>query len=155
MQEYGAVPQWILDWVGAWNDRDAEVVAAMLTDDVRYRDLALGEDLHGRDEVRTFMEGMSQTWSSDYRFTAHGSVQSGDLYSYEWTVTGTNDRANPALGLPATGAAFEIPGISTGRLAGGRIADNRDYWNLAGYLMQIGLMPASPPPSRSRRSRPR
>jgi hypothetical protein len=31
-----------------------------------------------------------------------------------------------------------------GRLVDGKISENHDYWNLAAYLMQVGLMPAPP-----------
>jgi limonene-1,2-epoxide hydrolase len=35
-----------------------------------------------------------------------------------------------------------VPGVSVGRVRDGRIVENRDYWNLADYLQQVGLMPS-------------
>jgi hypothetical protein len=69
-------------------------------------------------------------------------VVDGDSFSAEWTMSGTNDGADPELGLPATGHRFAIPGVSVGRCRDGKTAENRDYYNLAAYLMQVGLMPA-------------
>lgn len=57
-------------------------------------------------------------------------------------MSGTNDGADPQHGLPATGHRFEIPGVTIGRMRDGKIAENKDYYNLAGYLMQVGLMPS-------------
>jgi steroid delta-isomerase-like uncharacterized protein len=66
----------------------------------------------------------------------------GDTYAFEWTMSGTNDRADQQRGLPATGEKYEIPGVSIGRLRDGKIVENRSYWDLAGYLRQVGLMPS-------------
>jgi len=41
----------------------------------------------------------------------------------------------------ATGKPYEILGVSIGRLEGGHVKENRDYWNVAAYLRQVGLMP--------------
>ena len=37
---------------------------------------------------------------------------------------------------------FTIWGVSVGRLEGGRIKENTDYWNMVEFLTQVGLMPA-------------
>ena len=49
---------------------------------------------------------------------------------------------DPEHGLPATGRSYRVPGVSVGRVRDGRIVENRDYWNLADYLQQVGLMPS-------------
>ena len=46
------------------------------------------------------------------------------------------------MGVPATGKAFAIRGVSIGVREDGLVLQNHDYWNLAGFLMQVGLMPA-------------
>lgn len=126
----------------AWNDRDGDAILSHLAEDVVYRDVALGERFDDPDAVRLFAEAMVESFSTDYRFTLGQMVSAGDAYAFEWTMSGTNDRADPERGMPATGERYEIPGVSIGRLRDGRIVENRDYWDLAGYLTQIGLMPA-------------
>jgi ketosteroid isomerase-like protein len=59
-------------------------------------------------------------------------------------MRGTNDRVSAAYGLPATGRTSVLPGVSVGRVRDGRIAENRDYWNRAGHLGQLGLVPGVP-----------
>ncbi len=65
---------------------------------------------------------------------------SGGRYALEWEMVGTN--TGEAGGLPATNKPFRIRGVSIGHLASdGTIQENRDYWNMTDYLMQVGLMP--------------
>lgn len=60
-----------------------------------------------------------------------------DGYSFEWTVSGV---VNGSFGIfSGDGQAFTIRGISTGVFRVGLIARNRDYWNLADVLRQIGV----------------
>jgi hypothetical protein len=58
-------------------------------------------------------------------------------------MLGTNDRDLP--GAPATGRSFRVRGASIGTLdASGRIAENRDYYNLAELLTPLGVLPTAP-----------
>ena len=74
-------------------------------------------------------------------------VVADDLWSAEWTMSGTNDREDPVRGLPNTGRPFRIQGLSIGRTRDGKVSEEHLYWNLAEYLQQIGLMPAAPEPA--------
>ena len=66
--------------------------------------------------------------------------ESGSQYAAEWEMAGTNTGA--AAGLPATNKPYRIRGVSVGRLDGdGKIVQNRDYWNMADYLTQVGILP--------------
>ncbi|MEU5259280.1 nuclear transport factor 2 family protein [Amycolatopsis sp. NPDC021455] len=136
------VPGWIQEYVDACNRHDAAAVVAMMTEDVQVVDTAFGGEFTGREAVRQLLLGMDAGLSSDYRFTVRKVVTSGTDYAFEWVLTGTHDRANPELGLPATGKAFAVPGLTIGSRRNGMITQNRDYWNLAGFLTQVGLMPA-------------
>ncbi|WP_132428879.1 ester cyclase [Pseudonocardia endophytica] len=136
-----STPTWVQSWLDAWNERDGAAINAHLASDVVYQDMTLGERFESPEAVRAFADEMTTTFSSDYGFIGGPqSVSGDDSYAFEWTLTGTNDCADPQRGLPATGKKFEIPGISIGRLRDGKIVENRDYWDLAGYLMQVGLM---------------
>jgi hypothetical protein len=59
-------------------------------------------------------------------------------------MCGTNDRE--VEGVPATGRAFRVRGASVGKLdTSGRIVENRDYYNLAEIVTQLGIQPAAQP----------
>jgi steroid delta-isomerase-like uncharacterized protein len=131
--------EWFEEYLDAWNSHDAARVATFIAEDGTYEDLALGQRHEGRDDITSFIAEASQ-FSSDYRFASVSAQASGDRYALEWEMTGTNTGAAGAL--PATNKPYRIRGVSVGRLnADGKIAENRDYWNLADYLMQVGLLP--------------
>jgi steroid delta-isomerase-like uncharacterized protein len=130
-------------YYGAWNSHDAKQVAELMADDVLFEDLALGVVHNGREAVAEFA-AESATFSSDYRFKVVTSQESGDNYCIEWEMSGTNDGAG--AGLPATGKPYLIRGVSVGVLASGKVKRNRDYWNAADFMTQIGLVP---PPAAS------
>jgi len=55
----------------------------------------------------------------------------------EWTMAGTN--SGHAFGFAATGRLISIRGASIFRFAGGRIAQQRDYWSLQMLNAQLGI----------------
>ena len=59
----------------------------------------------------------------------------------EWTWTA--DHVDDFLGMPANGKKTEVRGISYIRLENGRIVEERDYWDLATLLRQLGALPAA------------
>lgn len=136
-------PTVIAQFLDAWNRRDGAAVAALLTDDVEYADLALGAHLSGASAVGAFAVSMSSTFSTDAAFTLHSVLVDGPNYAYEWTLRGTND-VGGAGGMPATGASFVLEGVSVGTVRDGRIARNRDHWDLGSYLRQVGLLQGPP-----------
>lgn len=135
--------EWYDRYLDAWNSRDGVQVAAFMADNVTYEDLALGVSHQGRDAVVDFVKETA-AFSSDYAFSPVSAQQDGSSYCLEWEMAGTND--GPAAGLPATNKPYRIRGVSVGILdEEGLITRNRDYWNMADYLTQVGILP--PPPS--------
>ena len=122
---------------------DARRVAAFMAEDVIYEDLAQGAVFQGQEGVERYVEQTHQ-FSSDYRFVTLSFQASGDRYAIEWEMLGTN--TGDAGGFPATNKPYRFRGVSVGQLDGdGKVLANHDYWNLADYLSQVGLLelPAS------------
>ena len=130
-------------YLDAWNAHDPAAVARYMADDALYEDVALGRVLHGPSEIAKFVEEATRA-SSDFRFEEVSLFSAGSDYANEWIMTGTNDRE--VQGVPATGRSFRVRGASVGKLdTSGRIVENRDYYNLAEMLAQLGIQPAAPP----------
>jgi len=71
-------------------------------------------------------------------------LTAGNDYATEWVMLEANDRE--VRGVPATGRSFRVRGASIGRLdTSGRIVENRDYYNLAELVTQLGIQGAAPP----------
>jgi len=129
-------------YLAAWNAHDSAAVARHMSDDAIYEDVALGRVLHGPSEIASFVEEATRS-SSDFRFESVSLITVGNIYANEWVMLGTNDRELP--GVPATGRSFRVRGASIGKLnQHGRIVENRDYYNLAELLTQLGIFPTTP-----------
>ena len=134
--------EWIDRYVQAWNSHDARKVAELMAEDVNFEDVAAGQTHHSRQAVEAFAAS-TLVWSADLSMVVVTSQQDGDQYAFEWELSGTNTGA--VAGLPATNKPFRIRGVSIGERDGeGRIVRNRDYWNLADYLVQVGILPELP-----------
>jgi steroid delta-isomerase-like uncharacterized protein len=130
---------WAEQYVEIWNSRDGQRVADFVTDDSTWEDLGLNITHVGREAIVAFVAEIGQL-SSDYVFKKVAVQESGDSYCLEWEMTGTNTGAG--AGLTATNKPYRIRGVSVGIRQNGKIRQNRDYWNLADYLAQVGLLPA-------------
>ncbi|HZU72658.1 MAG TPA: ester cyclase [Acidimicrobiales bacterium] len=131
---------WQEQYLGAWNSRDGRQVAEWVTDDCVYEDVTLGESHKGRSEISAFVDGIAVGFSDDYHFTLIDGVTIEDSYYMEWVMRGTHNGTEGPV--PATGKHFEIRGVSVGTRRGERISANRDYWDMATFLTQIGALPA-------------
>ncbi len=90
----------------------------------------------------TFVERFTNTFSSDYRFELVSELVTGDGLAAEWTVSGHHDHDAPML--PATHEPFTIRGATIARLDNGKFSSSRDYWDMAGFLREVGVLPGRP-----------
>jgi len=123
-------------FIAAWNSHDAATVVAMYAVDGSHEDLGIGVVAKGHDAIRAFaIEG-----GADFQLSLVSEQTGQDRYAIEWVAVGTHTAEMG--GVPATNKPFRFRGASIGHLdAEGKIIENRDYFNLADLLMQIGLLP--------------
>jgi steroid delta-isomerase-like uncharacterized protein len=127
---------WAQKYTGAWNRHSATDVAAFMTEDAVFVDYALGETFHGPQEIGQWVDSMVAGFSSDFSLVLHHAVVTSTGFATEWTLRGTHDRASPQLA--ATGKHFEIRGASVGKVRDGKICVQHDYWDMVGFLTQVG-----------------
>ena len=137
--------EWFQQYAQAWNRHSAQDVVQWMNPDAVYTDTTLGETLRGHGEISRFVDRLAETFSSDYRFEVTNAFATDTQYAAEWTILGTHDRTDGQL--PATGKPFRVQGVSVGSLREGKISENRDYWNMADFMMQVGLLPRAEPGS--------
>jgi steroid delta-isomerase-like uncharacterized protein len=124
------------DWLNAWNNDDGAVLASRMTDDAVYVDVPWGRVLRPATIAEHVSLGHKN--SSDLSVTLVSTQQGGDRYAFEWEMVGTND-GPIAQGLPASGRPFTIHGASVGTTDGDRITVHREYWDIFGWLAQLGV----------------
>jgi len=131
----------IRDSFAAWNSHDVDEIASFYADDCIHEDVALGAVYHGKKELETSISGLF-VWSPDVKFELKSCFGANHWVASEWVMSGTHAGIVP--GIPATGKSFSIRGASIYELRKGRISRDCDYWNLASFLQQVGLMPEAP-----------
>lgn len=75
----------------------------------------------------------------DLRFKIHDVVAEGDRVVTRYTFTGT--QKGELMGIPPTGKAVEMPGISMYRVAEGRLQEAWVQYDMLGMLRQLGAVP--------------
>lgn len=74
------------------------------------------------------------------QFTVEELVAEGDKVVTRWTARGTN--TGSLMGMPPTGKAVVISGISIERITNGKIAESWVNFDQLGMLQQLGVIPA-------------
>jgi steroid delta-isomerase-like uncharacterized protein len=121
------------------SSNDIEKLMPLFTDNVYYEDVTFGVVNHGRTAHRDFATGTFAAFS-DLKFELKSRVVATDGRSgvMEWVRRGQQTKDFP--GLPATNKPFEVRGSTIVEFADGKISRNSDYWDLATYMKQVGLM---------------
>lgn len=135
MQGRGSVGERLTE---VWNGGDVEAVGTVFHRDAVFRDMAFGVERRGLEEIRGLF---AQTWDGlpDLRSELHRTVAEGEWVALEWTLTGTHDGDSPDL--PATGRSVSLRGVSVLRIRDGKITRQRDYYDRAAFLEQVGVSP--------------
>src|SRR5579859_777679 len=129
---------WWDEFSKTWGKRDGEALASWFTENAIYVG-GSGRRLEGAAMIGQYIRDYTEKFSSDYVVETVSFFQAGDRFAAEWIWRGTNDRGG--LMGPATGRPYTIHGVSTGRLGNGKIEEARDYWDTAGFLRGLGLLP--------------
>ncbi len=132
----------MMDYVAAMNAHDLEKTLTFFTDDAVYDCMPMGKLSKGKKEIKDFL---SDTFTSfpDFKLEVKSGFNAGDQGASEWVMSGTFAQST-IPGMPATGKKFSVRGASIIEFSGGKVSRHTNYWNLAAFLQQVGLMPASP-----------
>ena len=77
----------------------------------------------------------------DLHFAVEDVVAEGDKVVTRWTLTGTH--RGEFDGIPATGRAVRVTGMSLDRIVDGQIAAGFDAWDALGLHRQLGALTAT------------
>jgi predicted ester cyclase len=92
------------------------------------------------------IEGMTQvilgyrTAFPDIHFTVEAQVAENDLVTTRWVATGTN--TGSLMGMPATGKAATVTGISLNRFVKDKTVELWASVDMMGMMQQLGVIPA-------------
>ena len=134
--------------LAAWNAHDVEKFVALCADDIVWHDVANPEPYRGKEGARQFMRAW-MTAFPDLSAHSKNRVVSEDAVAVELEFSGTNSgpmqMAPGAPAIPATGKKVSnAKGVYFARIRGGKIVEFNSYPDVAGMMMQLGMMPGPP-----------
>ena len=98
------------------------------------------------EEMRRGPDGVKQQGAmygeafSDLQLSVETQLAEGDLAATRWSARGKH--TGELMGVPPSGNQVSITGITIGRIADGKIAEEWTNWDGLGLMQQIGAIPA-------------
>jgi len=131
------------EFIAAWNAGDTGRTLAVLSDDVVWRDIGNPRSMNGREAARPYV----QSWYTafpDLRATVTNRVVTDDQVAVEVDFSGTHTgplQMSPEMpAVPPTGRRVNGKGTYFLRIADGKAVEVRTYPDVAGMMMQLGLL---------------
>jgi steroid delta-isomerase-like uncharacterized protein len=127
----------LAQWAALLTSHNTDDFVLLFTEDCVYEDVTFGIVNRGKSELRAFVERVFAV-HPDFRIDLKSEFVAGEWAAMEWIMTGTHE--GDLAGMPATHKKFSICGASVVELNNARIRRISDYWDLATFLKQTGLM---------------
>jgi steroid delta-isomerase-like uncharacterized protein len=115
-----------------WNKRRRDAITEILTPDAVVHDG--GIDAKGPEGFYPFYD-LLMTALSDLRITVHDTIAEHDRICVRWSCVAKH--TGDGLGIPPTGKAINVTGISLLRVADGRLVEAWQNWDMLGLMEQI------------------
>jgi steroid delta-isomerase-like uncharacterized protein len=128
--------------IAAWNAHDVERALAVFPDNVMWQDAGTPQAMN-KDGIRQYLQGWFSAFP-DIKITVTNRVITEDQVAAELNFVGTNTgdlQLAPGASIPATGKTVHGRGTYFVRFKGGKPVEVHSYPDLAGMMMQLGLMP--------------
>jgi steroid delta-isomerase-like uncharacterized protein len=122
------------DWARLCSSHDLDGLMQILTDDVVYEDVALGELKRGKDAVRAFA-GEFFSRIPDVTLELASNFATPTQGGAEWVMRGT--QTGSFVQARDGDKRFELRGASILEFANGRICRVSDYWDKANFREQV------------------
>lgn len=126
----------------SFNKGNLEGIFAILDPAMQLIDVGLGRTFHGRDGFLEWLDPWEKG-APDGKAFLKSLIHQGDLVAVEHSHRGTHTGpfATPMGVIPASGRAMEVQFCEVFELKNGMIAVWRNYWDLWGFLQQLGVSP--------------
>jgi steroid delta-isomerase-like uncharacterized protein len=125
------------------NKHDSAGVASLFAIDAVYTD-PTGR-YEGREGIMAYFDQADKPFSDISQETSR-LVEEGDTFVAEWIwrATNTGPLTMPdGSEIPATGKTVELPGVDIITVRDRKVAAQRDYFDMASMMSQLGLMPGT------------
>lgn len=128
--------------LAAWDAHDGDAFLSLLADDFVWYDWTLPEPMRDKEAARAYFDSWGTAFP-DMKTTMTSRIIGDGAIATELEYTGTNT-GPMAMGdneIPPTGKSIRGRGAYMARVRDGKIVEFRTHPDLAGVMMQLGLMP--------------
>jgi steroid delta-isomerase-like uncharacterized protein len=120
-----------------WNEGKKQTIFDLLSaDGVGHGQLEDGSELRGPDQFVPLVERIRGAFP-DIHITVDDAFGEGDKVVVRWSATMTH--GGDHLGMPATGNAVRMTGMTIALIRDQKIIEGWDNWDQLGMLRQIGV----------------
>jgi len=128
----------------AFNSRDFDRAAAFVAPECAWLNVPTGETWRGPGGLRQDMQGWATAFP-DSKVEVTNLISAGDWVVVEFKGRGTHK--GPLMGptgqIPPTGRWLDLSFCDLIQFRNGKVVGGRSYFDVAGMLQQLGLMPAA------------
>ena len=128
---------WAKEW--AANFANLDKLMDMYTDDAQFEDVIIAHKESGKAALGKFFAAAGNPAYAENTFAAVGYSGDADGGAVEW-IWQAKHAAGKILGVPAKGKETSTRGVSILTFKNGKIATQRDYWDAAAVLRQLGAI---------------
>ncbi|MFC1714280.1 ester cyclase [Candidatus Poribacteria bacterium] len=121
-----------------WNQGAVDVLDEILAADYVIHDP--NGEFAGPEGYRQFHTLFNNAFS-DIHFVIEDQAAEGDMVATRWSSTSVH--TGELMGIPPTGAAIEITGITVSHIVDGKIVEEWNSWDVLAMMQQIGAAPPS------------
>ncbi len=121
-----------------FNRHDLSGLDDILADGYVYR--AMGMEIKGLDGYKATVEPLFVAFP-DVKNTTEEIIAEDDLVATRWSAKGTH--LGPFMGIPATGKAVQLTGMTIERIAGGKRLEGWGVPDMLGLMGQLGAGPGA------------
>lgn len=127
-----------------WENGKTELIDELYTDDYHEHNVALPNDIHGRDGNREKL-AMFHSAFSDITVTTEDLIAEDDKVVVRDRFTGVHD--GQFMDAEPTGNRVEVEGMVIYRLEDGQVAESWVQADMMGMMQQLGLAPEGDGPT--------
>jgi predicted ester cyclase len=130
----------------ALNDHDINAFLDLHLESVIQRDPQHNEPTKGREPIRAGVAPMFKAFP-DFRVVRERAFGEGDWIVEQGHATGTHLGPLETPGsppIPATNKQIRLPYAFIAKIDGGKFAETNLYFDVAGMMVQLGVMPGPP-----------
>ncbi len=121
----------------SWNAADLEGYLRLYDEEIRLHGYA--PEPMGKAQVRGFYQGIFRAFGTP-KLSFEEVLWNGDTCAIRFTMTGRH--VQEFMGVPATGTAITLPGLTILHFRGDRVIERFSQADMLGLLVQLGAVPA-------------